>query len=90
MKYFLIKIKLSNNNFLPIDIVNEIFSYLDLTKNIKNLNKIWYKRLITYDYRLYPKNFKKMCLNNETKKLEILLKNNAYKIIQEIHNHNLN
>lgn len=88
MKYFLKKIKLKSV-FLPHDIVNEIYSYLNQIKNIKNLNKIWYKRLITNDYYYYPNNLKIRCLAHEQTKLDILIKNNAYEIIYNIHNHNL-
>jgi hypothetical protein len=88
MKYFLKKIKLKSG-FLPHEIVNEIYSFINQLQNITTLKKIWYKRLITDDYYHYPDCLKIRCLAHEQTKLDILIKNNAYEIIYNIHNHNL-
>ena len=95
MMYFI------KNLSLPIDIKNHIYSYLDYTKEIKYLEKIWYKRLITDDFYYYSKYCFKcyktkkivslmyILLDKEEKQLEILKSNKAYKIIDNIHKNNL-
>ena len=96
MHYFIHKLK------LPIDVTILIYEYVDNFCEIKNLKKIWYKRLITDDYYYYSKlyytpdinNPKKyslihLCLKEEEEKLKILLKNKAYDIIENIHMYNL-
>ena len=86
---------------LPIDIKNQICSYLDYVKEIKYLEKIWYKRLITDDFYYYSKYCYKchktkkivslmyILFDKEEKQLEILKSNKAYKIIDNIHKNNL-
>ena len=44
------------NLSLPNDIVDNIYSYLDLLVEIKKKEKIWFKRLITDDFYLYSRN----------------------------------
>lgn len=96
MLYFIYKLK------LPVDVAILIYEYVDNFYEIKNLKKIWYKRLITDDYYYYSKlyytrnvnNPKKyslihLCFKKEEEKLKILLKNKAYDIIENIHMHNL-
>lgn len=81
MKYFLRKTN------LPLEIIDIIYSYYDNFDEIKNLKKIWYQRLINSDY--------KFCfdipsfLKRETRQLNMLLKNNAFDIIEKIHEKNL-
>jgi|MDTG01.3.fsa_nt_gb hypothetical protein len=82
--------KILNNLKLPFDIINNIYSYADPFYEIKNKNKVWYQRLITKEYVYYPKEHKKLYLKREEKMLRILLDQNAYTIISNIHNHNLN
>lgn len=90
MLYFIKKLS------LPLEIKEYIFEFIDYTNDIKNKPNIWYKRLITDDYYYYSKlyftNYKgkkisliNNCLEKEEIKLNILIKNKAYKIIQNIH-----
>ena len=98
MLYFIHKLK------LPTDVYVLISEQIDNFHEIKNLKKIWYKRLITDDFYYYSKlyytrdiinnNKKKhsliyLCLKKEEEQLKILLKNKAYEIIENIHIHNL-
>ena len=95
MLYFIKKLN------LPHDINKLIYEYIDDFYEIRNLKKIWYKRLITSDYYYFSKLYytrgkrtKKysliyLCLEKEEEKLKILLKNKAYDIIEDIHLYNL-
>ena len=80
MKYFIKKLN------LPLEIQDKIYSFINYTDTIKNLNKIWYKRLITNDYH-YCK-LVKLHLKREEHQLKILLNQNAFKIIDNIHKYN--
>ena len=102
MKYFL-KIYFKS---LPTEVIDKIYSYLDLLLDIKNVKDIWYKRLINNDYKYYSpfwykqindydyKNemriFYKLYLKNEERQLNILIKNKAFNLIKNIHCKNLN
>lgn len=102
MKYFL-KIYFKN---LPMEVIDKIYSYIDLLTDIKNVKDIWYKRLINNDYKYYSpfwykqlndydyKNeirmFYKLYLKNEERQLKILIKNKAFNLIKNIHYKNLN
>ena len=82
MKYYIKKIKR-----FPLEIVDIIYSYLPSIEI--NKEKIWYKRLITPDFKYYdPKNIK-YCLIREQVLLKILLDQKAYNIINNIHKDNL-
>ena len=35
---------------LPFDIIDNIYSYIDLLVEVKNIKKVWFKRLITEDF----------------------------------------
>ena len=77
---------------LPNDIIDNIYSYLDLLVEIKKTEKIWFKRLITDDFYLYSRDdcsLTKYLLIKEEGMLKILLKNNAYNLIDNIHKSNL-
>lgn len=77
---------------LPMDIIDCIYSYVDVLYDIKNIKKIWYKRLITDDFYLYSIDdcpLTKYLLIKEETMLKILLKNQAYNLIQNIHRSNL-
>jgi hypothetical protein len=77
---------------LPNDIIDNIYSYLDLLVEIKRKDKIWFKRLITDDFYLYSRDdcpLTKYLLDREEGMLKILLKNNAYNLINNIHYSNL-
>jgi hypothetical protein len=89
MKYFIKKLN------LPIEVQNEIYSFINYTECIKTVNKIWYKRLINQNDYYYYSNwgavglkkyyFIKLCLKREEKVLHILLNQEAYNIIDNIH-----
>ena len=77
---------------LPNDIIDNIYSYLDLLVEIKKKEKIWFKRLITDDFYLYSRDdcsLTKYLLIKEEDMLKILLKNNAYNLINNTHKSNL-
>ena len=86
MKYIIKKIK------LPEDLINIIYSFLDIFYGIKNLKKIWYKRLITPDFYYYPQkiSFRKSLFKKEEAMLNILIKNKVFDMINAIHIRNLN
>lgn len=77
---------------LPLDIINYIYSYLNYIHDIKNLNKIWYKRLITPEFIYFSDDlkFKKYFFKKEEKMLNILIKNKVFDMINAIHFRNLN
>ena len=77
---------------LPLDVIDNIYSYIDLLSGIKEQKTIWFKRLITEDFYLYSLDdcsLTKYLLMNEETMLNILLKNNAQNIIRNIHYKNL-
>ena len=86
MKYIIKKLK------LPEDVINIIYSFLDILYEVKNLKKIWYKRLITPDYHYYPQKIqlRKHLFKKEENMLNILIKNNVLDMIDAIHIRNLN
>ena len=77
---------------LPLDIINYIYSYLNYIHDIKNLNKIWYKRLITPEFIYFSDDlkFKKYFFKKEERMLNILIKNKVFDMINAIHFRNLN
>lgn len=77
---------------LPLDVIDNIYSYIDLLSGIKEQKTIWFKRLITEDFYLYSLDdcsLTKYLLMNEETMLKILLKNNAQNLIRNIHYKNL-
>lgn len=77
---------------LPLDVIDNIYSYIDLLSGIKEQKTIWFKRLITDDFYLYSLDdclLTKYLLMNEETMLNILLKNNAQNLIRNIHYKNL-
>ncbi len=77
---------------LPFDIIDNIYSYIDLLVGVKNIKIVWFKRLITEDFYLYSLDdcpLTKYLLMNEETMLNILLKNNAQNLIRNIHYKNL-
>ena len=52
MKYIFQKIN------LPRNIIDKIYEFLDCTNEIKNIKKIWFKRLIHPDFSYYDKKYK--------------------------------
>tara|TARA_B100000902_G_scaffold398682_1_gene466388 strand:- start:5880 stop:6146 length:267 start_codon:yes stop_codon:yes gene_type:complete len=86
MKYIIQKIN------LPLELIEIIYSYLDYIKDIKKINRFWYKRLITpdFDYLDHNLQMKKYLFKKEEKMLNILIKNKAFDMINAIHFRNLN
>ena len=80
------------NISLPIEMVDYIYSFIDPLVEIKEPKKIKYKRLVSNDFYYSIPEFpiRKYVFKQEEKTLEILLKNKAYHIINNIHMHNLN
>ena len=86
MKYII------KNINLPVDIINHIYSYLNYIHDIKNLNNIWYKRLITPEFIYFSDDLKlkKYFFKKEERMLNILIKNKVFDMINAIHFRNLN
>ena len=72
--------------------VDYIYSFIDPLTEIKEPKKVRYKRLVSNDFYYSIPEFpiRKYVFKQEKKTLEILLKNKAYNIINNIHMHNLN
>ena len=72
--------------------VDYIYSFIDPLIEIKESKKVRYKRLVSNDFYYSIPEFpiRKYVFKQEEKTLEILLKNKAYHIINNIHMHNLN
>lgn len=85
MKYFLLKCL----PFLPMELINEIYEFIDQLKEIKEKKRYKFKRLIGHEYYYYPLKLKKYCLFTEEKHFQILIKNKAYHLIDNIHSYNL-
>ena len=82
MKYYLKRIKK-----IPLEIIDKIYTYLPIIKIEKT--KYYFKRLITPDYKYYSNMNLKYRLNRENRLLDILMKQKAYQIIDDIHYNNL-
>lgn len=87
----MIKYLLKNLN-LPIELINIIYSYVDLLVEIKKQKRFRFKRLISgdYFYGFHDSVLQKVILKQEEKTYEILMKNKAYNIIHNMHNNNMN
>lgn len=85
MKYFLLKLK------LPNEIINEIYSFIDSISEIRENKSIFYKRLITSDYRYYciDSEHRNLLFKQEERQLKILKNLNAYDKIEHLHYWNL-
>jgi len=77
---------------LPIELINIIYSYIDQLSEIKQPKRFRFKRLISKDYfyGFEDTMLQKVILKQEEKTLQILLKNKAYNIINNMHNNNMN
>ena len=77
---------------MPIELINFIYSYLDLLVEIKKPIRFRFKRLISddYFYGFEDTMLQKVILKQEEKTLQILLKNKAYNMINNIHSNNIN
>ena len=86
IKYLLKNLK------LPIELINIIYSYVDLLTEIKKPTRFRFKRLISgdYFYGFEDTMLQKVILKQEEKTLQILLKNKAYNMINNIHISNIN
>jgi len=86
IKYLIKRIK------LPIELINIIYSYIDQLSEIKQSKRFRFKRLISKDYfyGFEETMLQKVILKQEEKTLQILLKNKAYNIINNMHNNNIN
>ena len=86
IKYLIKRIK------LPIELINIIYSYIDQLSEIKQSKRFRFKRLISKDYfyGFEETMLQKVILKQEEKTLQILLKNKAYNIINNMHMHNMN
>ena len=86
IKYLIKRIK------LPIELINIIYSYVDLLTEIKKPKRFRFKRLISGDYFYGFEDImlQKVVLKQEENTLQILLKNKAYNMINNIHNNNIN
>ena len=86
MKYII------KNINLPVDVINHIYSYLNYIHDVKKLNNIWYKRLITPEFIYFSDDLKlkKYFFKKEERMLNILIKNKVFDMINAIHFRNLN
>ena len=76
---------------LPMEVVDYIYSFIDPYLEIKKLKKFRFKRLISNDFYYNIPDFpiRKYVFKQEERTLEILLKNKAYNLINNIHMNNL-
>jgi len=76
---------------LPMDIVDCIYSYIDLFIEIKKEKLFRFKRLISDDFYYNMVDFpvRKYVFKQEERMFEILMKNKAYNLIKNIHAKNL-
>ena len=76
---------------LPMDIVDCIYSYIDLFNEIKKEKLFRFKRLISDDFYYNMVDFpvRKYVFKQEERMFEILMKNKAYNLIKNIHAKNL-
>ncbi len=78
------------NLLLPIELINYIYSFIDDKIQIKNLPEIWYKRIISSDYTYFARGSGKyICLSIEERLLNMLIKNNAFNMIHNMHRYNI-
>ena len=84
IKYLLKNIK------LPFEIIDIIYSFVDTLTEIKIPQKYKFKRLISNDLNYAIDScFVKYILKAEEKAFQIMLKQNAYHLIDNIHLYNL-
>jgi hypothetical protein len=85
MKYFLLNFK------IPMELIDYIYIFIEPTVliEIRNLTKIWYKRLIHENLKLFSfQRIKiKYQLRQEEQVLESLIKEKAFKLIEDVHMH---
>ena len=76
---------------LPMELIDIIYSYIDLLTEIKESKKYRFKRLITNDFYVNASDMslRKYCFMYEEQMFTILLKNNAHHLIKNIHTANL-
>ena len=76
---------------LPMEVVDYIYSFIDPYLEIKKSKRFRFKRLISNDFYYNTPEFpiRKYVFKQEERSLEILLKNKAYNLINNIHMNNL-
>jgi len=74
---------------LPVELINIIYSFIDDKTHLKNLPTIWYKRMISPDYKYYSKNSIRICLSIEERILDMLIKKKAFNTIHNSHQFNI-
>ena len=83
MKYFLLQLQ------IPIELINYIYYFIEqpYLTSIKNLEKIWYKRLIHKSLKFFS--FQKIKikyqLRQEEQILQSLIHEGAFKLIEDVH-----
>ena len=80
---------LIRNIDLPPEMINHNYSYIDDKIKIKTLPLIWYKRIISPDYRYYSPNTKRLCLAVEERMLKMLIQHKTFNIIHNMHDYNI-
>ena len=87
MKYFLLHFK------IPMDLIDYIYTFIEpiCLKDIRNLTKIWYRRLIHENLKFFSfQRIKlKYQLRQEEQILESLIKEKAFKLIEDVHIHTI-
>ena len=85
MKYFLLNFK------IPMELIDYIYIFIEPTFliEIRNLTKIWYKRLIHENLKFFSfQRIKiKYQLRQEEQVLESFIKEKAFKLIEDVHMH---
>ena len=74
---------------LPVELINHIYAFIDDKLQIKNLQEIWYKRIISSDYKYYSKNSIRICLSVEERILNMLIEKKAFNTIHNSHQFNI-
>jgi hypothetical protein len=74
---------------LPVELINIIYSFIDDKTNIKKLPVIWYKRIISSDYKYYSKYSIRICLSVEERLLNMLIHEKAFNTIHNSHQFNI-
>ncbi len=77
------------NLLLPVELINHIYAFIDDKLQIKNLQEIWYKRIISSDYKYYSKNSIRICLYVEERLLNMLIREKAFNTIHNSHQFNI-
>ena len=74
---------------LPVELINHIYAFIDDKLEIKKLPTIWFKRIISSDYKYYSKNSIRICLSVEERLLNMLIHEKAFNAIHNSHQFNI-